>query len=296
MFKPGIGTYSIATLEDTLIKGMTLEDEFKKIAELGYSRVEILEQDLEYDTADIKRWADESGLQITSIHAKPTKEIVEKMAELGAMTVIWPSAWFCNKAEAIETAEELDALAEMAEPYGIKIGYHNHTKEFYFSEGKTLLEHMLDNSSKFYLQLDCGWSMCAGIYPPYMIRKYAGRVFAVHVKENSRVLGPGARPASRYADNSAYAQPDFSKMTMEEKVQYVKTFNEQQRQRGWEKRTSIQCRMNAPESNQDWKEIKKALDEQEGIDAFWVVEREGFYADRYTCLADDCKWLKENLD
>ncbi len=44
---------------------------------------------------------------------------------------------FCNKAEALEVAEELNhCLGRIAKPYGIKIGYHNHTDEFYKDEGK----------------------------------------------------------------------------------------------------------------------------------------------------------------
>ena len=49
-----------------------------------------------------------------------------------------------------------------------------------------------------------------------------------------------------------------------------------------------------PESNIDWKEVKKALDEQD-FDAFWVVEREGFYGEHDKCLADDLKWIRESI-
>lgn len=55
-----------------------------------------------------------------------------------------------------------------------------------------------------------------------------------------------------------------------------------------------QCRMGAPESNLDWKEIKKALDEQD-FEAFWVVEREWFYDEHDRCIWEDCEWLRKNL-
>ena len=54
----------------------------------------------------------------------------------------------------------------------------------------------MENSSKCYLQLDCGWAMNAGTYPPSFIRKYRNRIAAIHVKENCRVQGPGPKPAS----------------------------------------------------------------------------------------------------
>ena len=57
----------------------------------------------------------------------------------------------------------------------------------------------------------------------------------------------------------------------------------------------VQCKMGAPESNIDWREIKKALDEQD-FDAFWVVERESFYDEHDKCLAEDCAWIKANIE
>ena len=87
----------------------------------------------------------------------------------------------------------------MAEPYGIKIGYHNHSQEFFMDEGKTLLEHLLDNSTKCYSQLDCGWAQNGGCYPPSFIRRYKNRFVAIHVKENSKVQAPARDrlPATR---------------------------------------------------------------------------------------------------
>ena len=62
------------------------------------------------------------------------------LAELGGQAIIWAGSPFCNKAEAIELAHQLDEMAEMAAPYGIKIGYHNHSQEFFVDEGKPRLQ------------------------------------------------------------------------------------------------------------------------------------------------------------
>ena len=182
----GIGTYSFGGIASYLGLGPTLLEKFQTIKSLGFDSVELLPVDLDNDVEDIKKWLAETGLKVTSIHAEPTEEIVKKMAELGGQAVIWAGTPFCNKEEAIEVAHLLDQMAEMAEPYGIKIGYHNHSQEFYFDEGKSLLEHLLDNSSKCYSQLDCGWAQNGGMYPPYFIRKYKNRIISIHVKENAR--------------------------------------------------------------------------------------------------------------
>ena len=293
--KVGIGTYSFGGIESYLGLGPTLLEKFKKIKALGFTSVELLPVDLDNDVEDIKAWLKETGLEVTSVHAEPTEEIVKKMAALGGKAVIWAGTPFCNKSEAIEVAKQLDEMAAMAEPYGIKVGYHNHSQEFFFDEGKSLLEHMLDNSTKCFSQLDCGWAMNGGMYPPYFIRKYKNRIVSIHVKENSRVVGPGGVPASRHgnSENPAASFAHVKELPIEERQKILAGFNEMAKQNT--ERFSVQCKMGAKESNIDWKEIKKALDEQD-FDAFWVVEREGFYAEHDSCIADDCKWIMDNIE
>lgn len=290
----GIGTYSFGGIASYLGLGPSLLVKFNTAKALGFDSVELLPVDLDNDVEDIKKWLAETGLTVTSVHAEPSEEIVKKMAAIGGQAVIWAGTPFNSKAEALEVAALLDEMATMAEPYGIKVGYHNHSQEFFFDEGKALLEHMLDNSTKCYAQLDCGWAMNGGMYPPYFIRKYKNRILSIHVKENSKVIGPGERPASRHGDapNPAAAFANVKELPVEERQKILEGF-EQQMAAG-SSRFDVQCPMGAQESNMNWVDIKAALDEQD-FDAFWIVEREGFYGDHDQCLIDDCNWLKENI-
>ena len=292
--KVNIGTYSFGGIASYLGLGPTLLEKFQTIKSLGYDGVELLPVDLDNDVEDIKKWAQETGLEIVSIHAKPTEDIVKKMAALGGKAVIWAGTDFCNKEEALALAKELDEMAAMAEPYGIKVGYHNHSKEFFVDEGLPLMEYVLDNSSKCYMQLDCGWAMNAGTYPPSFIRKYKNRILAIHVKENDRVQGPGPRPASakEATDGSPFA--NVKELPLEQRQKMLEEFTARSESPEGKKRFEVQCKLGAPESNMDWQEIKNALDEQD-LEAFWVVERENFYDDHDKCLAEDCAWLKEHI-
>lgn len=289
----GIGTYSFGGLASYLGLGPTLREQFGQIQALGFDSVELLPVDLEEDPKDILKWLEETNLKVVSVHAEPTEEMVKKLAAVGGKAVIWAGTPFNSRAEAIEVARLLDSMAEMAAPYGIKVGYHNHSQEFYVDEGKALLEHLLDKGSKFYLQLDCGWAMNAGMYPPYFIRKYRNRILSIHVKENDKVKGPGERPASRHAEPPAFAKAfaNARSLPLEERKKMLEQFTS-----GASDDHSMdnQCRMGAPESNLDWKEIKKALDEQD-FEAFWVVEREWFYDEHDRCIWEDCEWLRKNL-
>ena len=292
--KVNIGTHSFGGIASYLGLGPTLLEKFQTIKSLGYDGVELLPVDLDNDVEDIKKWAQETGLEIVSIHAKPTEDIVKKMAALGGKAVIWAGTDFCNKEEALALAKELDEMAAMAEPYGIKVGYHNHSKEFFVDEGLPLMEYVLDNSSKCYMQLDCGWAMNAGTYPPSFIRKYKNRILAIHVKENDRVQGPGPRPASAKEATGGSPFANVKELPLEQRQKMLEEFTARSESPEGKKRFEVQCKLGAPESNMDWQEIKNALDEQD-LEAFWVVERENFYDDHDKCLAEDCAWLKEHI-
>ncbi|MDE6837263.1 MAG: sugar phosphate isomerase/epimerase [Acutalibacter sp.] len=293
--KVNIGTYSFGGIASYLGLGPTLLEKFQTIKSMGFDGVELLPVDLDHDVEDVKKWAQETGLEIVSVHAKPTEEIVKKMAALGGKAVIWASTDFCDEAEAIEVAHELDAMAEMAEPYGIKIGYHNHSKEFYMDNGRALLEIVAENSSKCFFQLDCGWTMNAGTYPPSFIRRYKDRIVAIHVKENCRVQGPGPKPRSAHAEgNHESPFAHVAEMSLEERQKMLDAYTARNESPEGKKRFEVQCKLGAPESNIDWQEIKNALDEQ-SFEAFWVIEREGFYTDHDQCIREDCQWIKDNI-
>ncbi len=296
--KINIGTYSFGGIASYLGLGPTLKEKFETIKSLGYDGVELLPVDLDNNSVeDIAKWAKETGLEIVSIHAKPTEEVVKKMAALGGKAVIWASTPFNSTEEAIEVAHELDEMAEMAAPYGIKVGYHNHSSEFFVDKGKMLLETVMENSSKCFFQLDCGWAMNGGVYPPSFIREHLGRIVAIHVKENSRVQGPGERPASRHAQTDLDGGPfaHAAEMSLEERQKILEGFEARNNSPEGKKRFEVQCRLGAPESNIDWKDVRAALNEQD-FEAFWVVEREGFYDEHDKCLADDCEWIHKNIE
>ena len=170
-----IGTYSLGGGFPGSTGGPTLEEKLQKIADLGYDGVEFLANDMANNSVeDIKAALEKTGLKVAGLHAAINliEENIPKIAALGGTNIVCPSYRFNSKEEAIELAQELERLGKIAEPYGIKIGYHNHTSEFWFDGENTLEEYLLENSDPkyVYLQLDCGWAQAAGCYPPTFIR------------------------------------------------------------------------------------------------------------------------------
>ncbi|MDP5361838.1 MAG: alpha/beta fold hydrolase, partial [Paracoccaceae bacterium] len=78
-------------------------------------------------------------------------------------------------------------LAEAGKPLrdaGIPFGWHNHAFEFDATEtGEMPLDLIAAASDDLLLELDLGWVRVAGHDPVAWIKKYAGRISTVHVKD-----------------------------------------------------------------------------------------------------------------
>lgn len=267
---------------------LSMEEKLQKTAEIGYAGVEYAGGYGGLSASEMKKLLQKLNLEAVSSHVSMDSIVrdLPYMAELGAKMIIVPGYPFANKAEAIELAEMLNKNGKEAAKYGMKIGYHNHTSEFFVDEGKPILEYVIENTDPAYVsfQLDCGWASAAGIDPVQYINKHAGRFIAVHVKENNNVIGPD-KPRSAHA---VMEEPPFKldkngKPIIPEDVK-----------RSFEKR----LRLNSPTGRGivDWKAVKAAADAQGCI--AYIVEREWSYnepQDRVQCLKEDFKYLKNNI-
>lgn len=200
--------------------------------------------------------------------------------------VACPMTAFNTAEEAKEVAEELNKFGQLAKQYGITIGYHNHTGEFYVDEGKYLMDWVIENTDPetVAFEIDCGWASAAGIDPVEYIQKHAGRIAAIHIKENGGIIGAD-KPESRHApaEHPKFELDENGKPIFPPEV--LKMFEERDK-------------LNVAQGTGivDWKAVKAAADAQRD-DVLYVVEREANYGgkDRITCLKEDIAWLKENL-
>ncbi|MEO8597278.1 MAG: sugar phosphate isomerase/epimerase [Candidatus Solibacter sp.] len=85
-------------------------------------------------------------------------------------------------------AEKCNQAAEKARAAGLKFCYHNHAFEFAGEKGNTLFDVLLANTDKKLvgIELDLFWVSVAGNDPVEMLRKLAGRVPLVHLKDKAR--------------------------------------------------------------------------------------------------------------
>ncbi len=268
--------------------GLSFLDKLRKAGELGFSGVELIRDYDGVPAGDVVKVLEETGIKAVSAHV--SLEFIEQdlpyLAQLGVKYVACPNAPFSTAQEAKEVAEELNRLGKLAKEYGITIGYHNHTNEFYVDEGKYLLDWVIENTDPetVAFEIDCGWASAAGVVPQEYIQKHAGRIAAIHIKENNAVIGV-EKPRSRHA---AVERPEFELDENGKPIippEFLKMLEERNK-------------LNVPQGTGivDWKAVKAAADAQRD-NVLYVVEREASYGgkDRIACLAEDIAWLKKNL-
>lgn len=211
--------------------GLSFLDKIRKAGELGYAGVELVRDYEGIPAQDVVNALKEAGIPAVSAHVG--LDFIEQdlpyLAELGVKYVACPMAAFNTAEEAKELAADLNRLGKLAKEYGITIGYHNHTGEFYVDQGKYLLDWVMENTDPQLVafEIDCGWASAAGVNPVEYIQQHAGRICAIHVKENNAVIGAD-KPQSRHApaqhpkfeldeDGKPIIPPEFERMMEERK-------------------------------------------------------------------------------
>lgn len=267
---------------------LSLLEKIKCAGEMGYAGVEFARGYEDLPAEEVKKALTEAGVTADSAHValEFMEQDIPYLAQLGTKFVACPMAPFNTAEEARELAEDLNRFGRMAGQYGITIGYHNHTGEFYQDQGKYLMDWLIENTDPqtVAFELDCGWASAAGIDPVEYIKSHAGRIAAIHIKENGGVIGADKPQSRRDA-------PQHPKFELDENgkpiipPEFLKMMQEREK-------------LNVPQGTGivDWKAVKAAADSQrDGV--LYVVEREASYngKDRVSCLKEDIAWLKENL-
>ena len=89
-------------------------------------------------------------------------------------------------------ADNLNKAAKAAQTNDVKLCYHNHAFEFEPMEGTTPLEVLMKDTDpkQVGLELDIFWVVTAGQDPKALLKKYAGRVNLVHLKDRAIPAAP----------------------------------------------------------------------------------------------------------
>jgi sugar phosphate isomerase/epimerase len=77
---------------------------------------------------------------------------------------------------------------------GLSLGYHNHAHELVKMDGKVILDRLADGLDKsVWMEIDTYWVQFGGGDPVKWIKRFAGRIPCVHVKDMGMTVGEKAQ-------------------------------------------------------------------------------------------------------
>ena len=170
-----------------------VRETFRRVAEIGYRTVQV--SGLAALPPEVMRSiADENGLAIVVTHSSPDRMLSDpdgvmrdheilgcRHLGIGSMP-----GQYAHDLEGIRRfCADFSPVAEKFRQNGFKLHYHNHHFEFERFEGKTGLEWMAEHTPReaFGFILDTYWAQFGGADPAQFVRKFAGRIDVLHLKD-----------------------------------------------------------------------------------------------------------------
>lgn len=164
----------------------------RQVAQMGYAGVEFAG----YGNLSAKEMAallSETGLRAASTHIgihlldQDADREIDYCLEIGSSFLVVP--WIAEEYRSGEgvrrLAERLNTYGQRCQERGITLGYHNHDFEFKSTPEGMFLDNLMAQTDPAFvkLELDTYWAAFAGVDPTEVMRKYAGRVPLIHLKD-----------------------------------------------------------------------------------------------------------------
>ena len=204
MSKKGLIGVQMSTIAPAKMPSFDAYDVMAKLTDIGYHCAEISQVPMtKENVAGFRKAIDELNFNISSLSAA-----------VAPLFPGMPGEYLCNEDDykkMIDDARALDCdlfrigmmpmnaigdvqkcidFAKQAEEYalklkedGIDLYYHNHHMEFIKVDGKYLLDLLRENAPHMGFELDTHWIHRGGENPVEFIKKYAGSVRLLHLKD-----------------------------------------------------------------------------------------------------------------
>ncbi|PGY11154.1 sugar phosphate isomerase/epimerase [Bacillus sp. AFS031507] len=174
----------------------------RKVRELGYGAVEVSQIPMTAENVEeLKRASEDFDIKIAALSAalepmlpgapgetltNDFEKIVNDCKTLDCNFLrigMLPLTCMGHKDKIMEFIEKAEAMAHRLAEYGIELYYHTHHLEFQKYDGEYLLDIIKNNTSKLGFELDVHWIQRAGENPIEFVKKYAGRISLLHLKD-----------------------------------------------------------------------------------------------------------------
>jgi len=174
----------------------------REVRNLGYRSVEVSQIPMTPEVVlELKRASEDFGIQIAALTAavepitprmqgetlsNAFEKIVQdcKTLNCGYLRIgMLPFASIGNVDKIMEFVKKAEDFAARLAEHEIALYYHNHHVEFQKYGGEYLLDMIKNNTTRLGFEMDVHWIHRGGENPATFIRKYAGRVSLIHLKD-----------------------------------------------------------------------------------------------------------------
>lgn len=180
----GIQMYSLRDITEKDMYGA-----LKNVAEMGYKYIEFAGF-FDYTAEQIKAWLDEFSLVCSGTHTNLSElasetidEVIDYHKKIGCDNIIVPWSDWSTPEKADKVIEQLNIASEKLAQNGIRLGYHNHSKEFFPNAYGTVFEDELINRTNIELEIDTFWLFNAGKDVIEFLEQNKNRIRVIHLKD-----------------------------------------------------------------------------------------------------------------
>ena len=171
-----------------------IAESIKKVKNIGYDAMQVSGFG-PIDPKDLRKIADDTGVEICATHTgfdrmrDETQAVIDEHHILGckypAIGGLPQSYREGGEAGYKQFAQEASEVGRKFAEAGLTFGYHNHNFEFQKFGNRTALELILQETDPqaVQLEIDVYWVQAGGADPAAWIKKAAGRIDLIHVKD-----------------------------------------------------------------------------------------------------------------
>ncbi len=230
--KKGLIGVQMSTIAPSKIPNFDAFEAMARITDIGYHCIEISQVPMTpVNVAGFRRSIDELGMKVSSCTASVTpmfpgmpgeflsdpdgfKKIVDDCRKLDCNLLrigMLPMTCMGSYDKAMDFAKQANDMALKLKEEGIDLYYHNHHVEFVRYNGQYLLDIIRDSAPAIGFELDTHWIHRGGEDPVAFIRKYAGRIRLLHLKDYR--IGEVKAPADAKPGTPEFAKRFFESFT-----------------------------------------------------------------------------------
>ena len=191
------------TLKDHLKTEEDLITTVRKLHSLGFTAAQFSGVTAPISPERVKEIFDSYSIGICCSHIpwervlNETERVAKESIAMGCPVVgisFYPENKLQTREELSRFILQIEGVARVLGSYGLKFAIHNHWNEFHRIDGKTVLQHLRENTDPDTVEFIfcCFWALASGADPVEYLREFKGRISCCHYKDMTMLDGERA--------------------------------------------------------------------------------------------------------